>query len=721
MRPPDAKLLAIFQAEQQEHVERLRQLLAAPGPAAAPLVDEALRRAHTLKGASRAVGIEGIERLAHGIESVFVLVRDGGLGMDVAAAAVLPALDAAEDVLAAVLEKRAEPAVSGTLASLERLLQNPGAPAPARPEPAPQAAAQAAPPAPEEYIRVGASSVDELVRSSSELLRAAGAGAEVWRRLSELAARVSEIEQECLRLRHSLVQRRQTAGLAESLGAVLTRARSVSNGFRRELLAGQRGAWTLERLSLEVYRDACRVRMIPAGAVFEPFRRMVRDLASAAAKEVEFRMEGLEVHADRLVLQKLKDAVMHLLRNAVAHGIEAPHERERLGKSRSGLIRLRLETNGDRLNVTVEDDGAGVDAARVARIALEKGLIDEAAARSQSPPEIVRLLLQPGFSTAGGVTRVSGRGMGLSAVHEQVLRLHGEVAFSQEPQAGTSVSISVPLSISGFHVLLFASCGQRFAVPAAAVDGLRRIRAADIETLGGRPVIRHGGHPVRFARLPELFGWPGAPPPDGAALPVIILRGGGRLAALGVDELLDERAEVIKELGLPYHAAGMATGAVPLGDGSVAVVLSAAALIANVEENRAVPAPTPERPEPRKRAASILVVDDSITTRSLEKSILEAHGFRVRLAVDGADALTQLRSEPPDLVIADVSMPRMDGFELLERMKQIKAFASIPVIMVTSLERHEDRQRGLSLGADAYIIKRKFDQRELLEAVRQVL
>ncbi len=717
MKPLDAKLLAIFQAEQQEHVERLRQLLAAPAPVAAPAVEEALRRAHTLKGAARAVGIEGIERLAHSIESVFVLVRDGALAMEGAAAAVLPALDAAEDALSAVLEKRAEPDISPTLASLERLLQHPGASAPARLEPV----TQAAPAAPDEYIRVGAGSVDELVRSSSELLRAAKAGAEVWRRVGELAARAAGIEQECLRLRRSLVHGRQPAGLAESLGDVLGKTRSLSGSLRKELLAGQRSAWTLGQLGLAVYQDACRVRMVPAGAVFEPFRRMVRDLASSAGKEVEFRMEGLEVHADRLVLQGLKDGVMHLLRNAVAHGIEAPGERARLGKPRAGIIQLHIGTNGDRLNVTVEDDGAGVDAARVARIAVEKGLLAEDAAASQSPPEIVRLLLQPGFSTEGRVNRVSGRGMGLSAVHEQVMRLHGEVAFNAQPQAGVSVSISVPLSISGFHVFLFMCCGQKFALPAAVVDGLCRVRPAAIETLEGRPMIRHAGRTVRFARMADLFGWPGAPPQDAAALPVIVVRAGGHDAALGVDELLDERAEVVKDLGLPYEAAGMATGAVPLDDGSVAVVLNAAALVAGVEENRAGPAPAPQQPAPRKREASVLVVDDSITTRSLEKSILEAHGFRVRLAVDGLDALTQLRSEKPDLVIADVSMPRMDGFELLERMKQIKEFAAIPVIMVTSLERPEDQQRGLSLGAGAYIVKRKFDQRELLEAVRQVL
>ncbi len=512
--------------------------------------------------------------------------------------------------------------------------------------------------------------------------------------------------------------------IRDELRAVFAGAHGLHSGQ-------QRTAWELAQQASGLHARACQVRMTPADTVFGGFRKMVRDLARDEGKEVEFHTEGMDVQADRLVLQALKDPVMHLLRNAISHGIGNPRERAASGKPAAGAISLRLEARGSRLRVSVEDDGKGIDTRRVAEVAVSRGLLTRAAAAAQSPREVMNLILQPGFSTSRDVTRLAGRGIGLAVVQELVTRIQGEVAIEPRAPAGTTVRISVPLTISTQHVLLVGCGAHTFGIPAASIAALARARMEDIEHLDGREVMRDASGPVPLARLSGLLDLPGPGAPAGAvedgqeesarALPVAVLRSGGERAGLIVDRLVDDRDALVKDLGLPGESSGIALGAIPLEDGAVAVVLNPAALMERFRDPGRRPALKPAAAEPAPEPPSILVVDDSITTRSLEKSILEAHGYRVRVAVDGVEALEELRAAPADLVIADVMMPRMTGLELLQEMKKDQALAAIPVVIVSSLERREDQERGLSLGANAYIVKRKFDQRELLNTVKQIL
>jgi two-component system chemotaxis sensor kinase CheA len=457
---------------------------------------------------------------------------------------------------------------------------------------------------------------------------------------------------------------------------------------------------------------------------------MVRDLAHSDGKEVEFRMEGDEVNADRLVLQQLKDPVMHILRNAIAHGIEMPRERLAAGKSRTGSILLRLEARGGRLGVTIADDGRGIDYRTIAEVAVRRGLLSQANASTQSRPDLLKLIFEPGFSTAKAITSLEGRGMGLSVVQERLARLQGEVTVNESGGPGTTIVLTVPLSISTHHMVLVACGAHTFGIPASAVRRLCRVKIDEIESVEGHESIRFESRPIPLAKLSDLLDLPEAVIPpgrplhengNGRAIPLVVLQSGGHLLGITVDALLDEREAVVKDLNLPAASAGMATGAIPLEDGTVAVVLSPLALADRFREAGKPAGYKSQDGAPQKMAPTILVVDDSITTRSLEKSILEAHGYRVQVAVDGVEALAQLRVQPSDLVISDVMMPRMDGFQLLEEIKKDRQLAHIPVIIVTSIEQREEQERGLSLGADAYIVKRKFDQRELLDTVRQIL
>ena len=688
MRPLDPKLLELFEAEQREHLQAVRELLGRAGPLEAAGVTEALRAVHTLKGAARAVGVASTEQLSHRLESIFAKARDGALVLDqVVVGTVHKALDAIEDVLAAVLANGEEPDVSAALGAIEGVLGGAVETGlrPVAPTPAGLGVGQVhdlpsggqvvdLPHKRLDMVRVSAASVDDLVRSSSQAL----------------------------------------AACADQLRAAA----------RTSDLARRRNAWVAHELAARVYQDACRVRMTPAETVFGVFRKMVRDLAYDEGKEVEFRTEGMEVHVDRLVLQRLKDPVMHLLRNAISHGIESPQVRMAAGKARMGTVQLRLEALGDRVKVSVEDDGRGVNFRRVAELAISRGLLSPSDAAPESPRELARFLLEPGFSTSQGLTKLAGRGMGLSVVQEQVAGLSGEVAFPQSGVSGTTVELLVPISISTHHVVLVA-CGKHiFGIPSRAIGRLCRVKRDQIECLEGGEAIRVDGRPVPLVKLADLVGLAGSSSSSTgfpACVSVVVLRSVRETVGIVVDALLDEREAVIKDLGLPAGMAGMSNGGIAMEDGTVTIVLSPPALVQRFRQIGKGAALRARETEAPKKPPTILVVDDSITTRSLERSILEAHGYHVEVAVDGVEALEKLREKPADLVITDILMPRMDGFQLLAQIKKDKQLARVPVIVVTSLDQRQEHERGIELGADAYIVKQKFDQGELLSVVRQIL
>ncbi|HWQ52362.1 MAG TPA: response regulator [Bryobacteraceae bacterium] len=717
----DPTLLGIFEAEQREHAERIRALVGAGdgAPLSAQATEEILRRAHTLKGAARAVGFESIELLAHRLEALFADVRSGVLAFDATARAVVNGvLDASEDVTASALAGGEEPDVSATLRRLEGLLGiAPSTPPPAA-TPPPHTAAEA----PSDIVRVSAARVEKLVASSSQLLAATAVQMRA-RELEGLLGRIKDFQRDWAQLRKG----HPGAPPPESIARLDAALSGLAREVRAAKISQQQGAWRLNQLAADVYDGSCAVRMTPADTVFGVFRKMVRDMAAEAGREIEFLATGMDVQADRLVLQALKDPVMHLLRNAISHGVELPAERIAAGKPETATVRLTVEAQGDRLLVTVADDGRGIDLARVREVAVSRGLLSPEDQTARDLGQLARLLLTPGFTTSGAVNMLSGLGMGLSVVEQQVSLLQGQVDFRIAGAPGTAVILSVPLAISLHHVLLVASGGHTYAFPSRGIDRLLRVRQGEMESVDGRDVIRTGAEAVPVAKLADLLGTPGQEPDGGegddgeAVLRVVVLEAGEFRLGVIVDGLLDEREVLVKELGLPPAMTGLSNGGIPLEDGTVAVALSPAALLERFRQQGQRPAlkrTATSKPQP---AATILVVDDSITTRSLEKSILEAHGYRVKLAVDGLEALEELRAAPADLVIADINMPRMNGFELLENIKSDPRLASIPVIMVTSLEDREDQNRGLSLGADAYIVKRKFDQKELLATVRQIL
>ncbi|HEX3744192.1 MAG TPA: response regulator [Bryobacteraceae bacterium] len=720
MNRPDPALLQIFAAEQGELLSRMRLLIQGPGldPAA---VEGIMRSAHTLKGAARAAGVECTETLTHALEGLFATLRTGATewGPEVQTLAA-HTLDNIEDCLASIVARREPPEIAGILRELQRYrgtgetLAQPAAPT--APEQPPE------PLLPGEFVRLPGSALDELMRTSSELVAAAAAGdiedpAGVARAESSYRG-WSRRRQEAVPALKSRQHDPAFAPVLECIQEADLQLRLLVNEIRSEAVRQRSRQWEFALMAERLEDSILHVRMVSADSVFGSFGPMLRALAQEEGRQVDYRAEGLELPADRAVLQALKDSVLHLLRNAVSHGIEPEDARVSAGKPPAGVIRLLFRSQGERLQVIVEDDGRGLDREALAREAVRQGLLEHAAERPAE--DLAELIFRPGFSTSSKLTTLSGRGMGLAVVRHEVSRLQGDIHVSSIPRRGTTITISVPLSLSSQQVLLVSASGHKFGFVTSNVNRLLRLRPVDIHTVQGQTSVIVDTKAVPLYRLGSLLDVPGAEEAPAAEMGCAIVEAGQQMCALAVDELIDVLDTVIKPLGLPEDAVPLSSGGVALPNGEVAVILKAVDVVElGRRSGRSATSFAP--PEAPKRSARILVVDDSLTTRSLERSVLESHGYEVILAVNGKEALDRLSRQTVQLVITDIAMPEMDGFELLQRIRQNKDWSAIPVIVVSSLESREDQERGLDLGADAYIVKRKFDQRELLNTVRQIL
>lgn len=745
-----ARLLAAFQVEHKDHLEAVRAMLdqleeAGWSPASIDAV-ELHRRIHSLKGAARAVDLRHIEALAHRLETVIDRHHRGERSIDAGIAHVLrSALDSIEDTAAAVDRGGSGELPANILADVDTVAgqtartagPDPGKLASAEIPPAtaettaPVDGGAAAAPALPRNLRIDTDSLDGLFECSSDVASATESQ-------FQLGDNLDILEQELRSIRQALDTLRRTDGNAPDgrrrhssgtrsdaprfrdldlrLHRLETRLRGFSNAQRA---SGVR----LRQLGRTLEEHVRRVRMIPAEAVFGGMRKMVRDLAAEHGKSVRVDFRGLDTLTDRAILQNLSDPVMHVLRNAIGHGIETPEERVAAGKAREGRVLLEIGAAGGRLVLKVEDDGRGIDLDRVRELASKLRMPADAVATDSA--QLTALLSAPGLSTSDVVTELAGRGIGLSVVATTVARLQGEFSIQPGPAGGAIVTMSMPISISSRRLVVVQCDGQSLCIPAHGVARLHRLPRDRVETIDGRPVARiDDGTLLRLVPLAALTGIDTTAAllasPDSAHLLVVALRHAGARIGAVVDSLTAVHDGVVRELQVAAGIRGPVSGAVVAADGTVLPVLDVPTLVAAARTAGTIPlvgAAKPERPRPR----SILVVDDSITTRTLEKSILEASGYEVRLSVDGLEALEELRARPADLVISDIEMPRLDGFGLLQALKRDRALATIPVILVTSRNNDADRRRGLSLGADAYVVKQRFDQNDLLTTIGQLL
>ena len=727
------QLLAAFEAEHREHLQAIRTALDHAGGGEIDLTD-VFRRAHSLKGAARAVDLPAVEEVAHQLEALFSQVLDGQQALDdPAIATVRQNLDLIEDLVADVL-KPSGPQTPSAPASKPVVLE---------PEPDGPKTDASADTGTGSYLRVAVEQMEELSNSMHQLLAELQADEGIDETLRQIELEIRGLRRGWDQL-HAQVNALGHAAQAQqgrNGPSIAPRLRDFDQGLKalfRRLSALSRdrrqSSWSIEQAARQVRDSIDRVSLVSAETVFGGFGHMVREIARKAGRDVHVRSIGLDIQVDRQVLQALKDPVMHLLRNAVSHGAEPPEERVAKGKPERAEVSLELASRGGRLAISIRDDGRGPNLARIEQVAVERGLLQPRDAGHLPPmmDQLLSLVFTPGFSTAGEVDRLSGRGMGLSVVAEAVRKLQGSVLLRPRYPHGTEVLLNVPFTAARQPLLLLEAEERTFGLPSHAVERLLRLPASTLESVEGRPTARIeiGGEDVivPVVALATLTGSPNAPlPTEAGHVKAVLVRHGSRTCALAVNAFHDVRTMLVSDV----QAIGLnelVSGTVLLENELPALVLSPDKLVEQWVKNEGKLAAgglglTRWAPEEGRRARTILVVDDSITTRTLEKSILEAQGYAVLLSVDGIDALHVLSSGEAivDLVIADVEMPRMDGFGLLQAIKNDQRLSTLPVILMTSRADPEDVRKGLDLGASAYITKQKFDQRELLATIGQVL
>jgi two-component system chemotaxis sensor kinase CheA len=476
----------------------------------------------------------------------------------------------------------------------------------------------------------------------------------------------------------------------------------------------------------ELEQEIKRVRMLPLTTITATFGRMVRDLAQESDKEAVLQIVGGETELDKRVLEQIKDPLIHLLRNAVDHGIEPVPQREAAGKPSAGTVTLRAEQLGKDVVIRVSDDGGGLDLQAIRQtIARRSG--KDVDVHTLSEEDLKEAIFTSGISTSPIITDISGRGVGLDVVRRNVEALHGRIDVDSTPGKGTGFTLTLPLTLTSSRGLLVHVGSETFAIPHNAIEYIMQVSPQEVVPLEGHDTVMYNDRPLTLARLGDVLNVPHAEiSRNGEQIPVVILAAAERRMAFAVDELAGEQEVVIKGLGKQLSRVGGIAGATLLGSGEVVLILNVADVIKlglrgdrrSVLVALAKPTPTVEV-RAQKR---ILVVDDSITTRTLEKNILEAAGYAVQLATDGQEALNAIAADGvPDLIVSDVVMPRLDGFGLTQRVREDAHTADVPVILVTSLDSPEDKARGIEVGADAYITKSSFDQNNLLETIEQLI
>lgn len=670
MMAVDVELLQIFRDETNERLDRIVTTLLAIESAEAEedALGSLFRDAHSIKGNAGMVGFDEAQQIAHAMEDVLEQARLSGALAPTLAAPLLDATDVVRKVIEGQtgLADGALDALHGAVATVgeqplvpPRRAENGASPQPngaSSPPHGPADRRNSSPNGgPEEDVRsmrVGAAKVDRLLDVVGE----------------------------------TVLHRRRLDHL------VGDQVRQVDEGVDDELGAGDR--------LLDDLRDAViSMRMLPLSSIAGRFPRAVRDLALAEGKEVRLEMVGTDTQLDRLILDGISENIVHLLRNAISHGIETSQERARAGKPATARVELRAEPRGDLVAVSVADDGGGVPA--------------ELLRRGKAQGSLAEVLAEAGLSTAEEVTELAGRGVGLGAVKRHVESLGGSLVASSRP-GHTEMTMLLPLTTSLLNVLLLERGGCMFGLPLANVSEV--VNATNVLSLGGKRSVDLRGTSVTLVDLADVLG--AVAPPANAIPLALVVSASGRQVAVICDRVIREEEAVVKTLGPMLHGVPGYLGATVLPDGRIALILDPSFVCAQPTRERVSMTPPDEYPRGRR----VLVVDDEFTVRELQRSILEAAGYEVITARDGREALETLTSPiGVELVVSDIEMPEMNGLELLGAIRGREHGHSLPVIVVTSHGSEEDRQRGADAGADAYIVKGDFEREGLLAAASRLL
>lgn len=688
-----------FVEEAADHLPRLREGINAleQGRADREQINEIFRAAHTLKGSSRMLKLMPITALAHSTEELLSALRDDNLTIT---PEIISLLNQAVDGLTDLVGRLADGATGEALPAADTMLCNalesaahgqlspqPSLSVPVTPPPT------AAPPS---------TSVPESELRLSDTVRVR------LNRLDDVIRLMGEVLSGHHHL-HSLVDQ------ARELSATLpANQQAPFQAFHREL---KESVLTNDSLMSDLHDRALQMRMLPLSVVFDPLAKMSRELAHSLGKQVDCRVRGGEIELDRQMIDRLSDPLIHLLRNALDHGLELPDERQASGKPPRGQLVIQAWQDAGWVVVEMHDDGAGIALEAVRQKALNKQLVSEEQLNTLSEQETLELIFLPGFSTKSMITDFSGRGVGLDVVKRTVVdELNGDLQLASVSGHGTRFTLRLPLSLAMMRVLLISVGDTTLGVTAPYVSELVECsEAAFIDAAGQRTLILRNEF-VPVVSLAHLLELPTASA-TGTTLLLVVHQRHQKLALI-IDSLIDERDMVIKPLPGHLRHLPLVSGMVSMGRNALVSLLHVPALLEATR--RSVLRPSAERTS-STNAQRILVVDDSLNTREIEKDVLEAWGYHVTLAENGRDGLAKALAEPFDAVLTDVEMPVMDGFALTALLRENEVYRYRPIIIITSREKEADRKRGMEVGADAYIVKGSFDQNNLVETLKALL
>lgn len=759
------RLRATFMVEADEHVQAmlsgvLEMEKTPPSQIKMEAIETIFRHAHSLKGAARATNATDVETICQALETVLAewkrqRIQLGADDFDTLHRAIdligkrapagADAASRAEGQSLSVILRQLAAMASGEGASQTRLPGGEGEPFSAA------AAAVSAAPMQEaddslsrktaprsvreltDTIRISTAKLDRLLLSAEEMLTVKQNSTQRAADLrpfdalfGQWAARWTRIQPQFRELRRGAdISETTSAALVEFLEWNFDHLRSIENRLRALAKSTAQDQSDAAKIVDGLLAESKELVMLPFSTLADFFPKLVRDLSRDQGKEVALVVRGADVEIDKRILEEMKDPLIHLLRNGIDHGVETPERRTLQAKAAQATLNLSVTSiDGNKVEIMFSDDGGGIDLNRVKQSAAKRGIVTAAEAAGLEDEKALELVFQSDVSTSPIITEISGRGLGLAIVREKTEKLGGRVTVETHPMAGTTFRITIPVMLATFRGILIKASGATFVVPTAQVERVVRVKTSDIKTVENRETISLGGRALSLVRLDDVLELPvpGGRRLNQEQLPVILIGFGDQQIAFGVDEVLHDEEVLVKTLRRPLSRVRNVAGATVLASGRLAMILNTADLLKSARKMGG----SPRRPatgeavshEPKDK--SILMAEDSITSRMLLKGILESAGYRVKTAVDGLDAWTALRTDDFDLVVSDVEMPRMNGFDLTAHIRADKKLEELPVVLVTALASQADRERGIDVGANAYIVKSSFDQTNLLDVIRRL-
>ncbi len=750
------KLLATFRVEAEERMEKISSYLIAlekqrPPEKTETIIEEIYREFHSLKGASRAVNLEEVEKICQSVESVFALIKEGKISL---APQVIKLLFNVVDLIQGQLLKTSqlnqatqEYSITDIIHQLESISKGEIFESITDTQQIKETKIETRQDNRilSDTVRISVDRLNSILLQAEEMIPSAMSVKQSVIELKDISNEINLVERQ-LRKWQSLPQTSREAANKknyngnfsdtvqqeifreedEAIAQLGVTIKSIENKMSTLTKRNSRESYLIQSRLNNLLDDVKNTLMLPFSSFLDQYHGVVRKLSGEQGKEAELVINGKMIEVDRRILEEINTPLLHLIRNSIDHGIEKPEERKSKGKSVKGIISFRTQhKEGNKFEILISDDGAGIKIEKVKSAALRLGIVSEESIRKMGEKEILNLIFQSGISTSPIITDISGRGLGLAIVKSAVEKLNGTIALETNPDSGTTFRITLPVKLANFLGILVSINNHQFVFPASGVERVMKIKKEMKSSVENKETIKVEGLIIPLIKLNDVMNIPHNRKKgiSDERYAVIINSGDIHIAFL-VDEVLSGQEILVKNLTKPLYRVKNIMGASTLVSGEIVPIINLQDLIksaAQLKTSGGIVQKSETKEGTEKEKKSILLVEDSITARALLKNILDAAGYNVKTAVDGADAFTKLKTDNFDIVVSDVEMPRMNGFDLTSKIRSDKKLTDMPVVLVTALESREDREKGIDAGANAYIVKSSFDQSNLLEVIERLI